>query len=246
MTWTISSFKQRQGSRAGKLRLSLPLLLVGFSTLFPASLSAAGVKQEWEIDKPQKGEDFSASIRKLADLSGFQCSFDQLMTFADGGAKHYAGSLAILKPGRFRWQYRLPYDQLYIGDGHVIWHYEPDLLQAERLTDLETVNPVVMQLLAGRVKLADISVEAERYDRKQEIHSYKVHVADAPPVWLGFSKTGHLVSIDREDLLGNRNLMTLSGCSYVAPSEKLFSFTPPAGVEVLDLRSAEVLPLRAE
>ncbi|TLS75988.1 LolA [Mariprofundus erugo] len=237
-------FKDK-ADRAGKLLVSLPLLFC-IGTVNPSSLMAASVKQEWEIDSSQKGGGFSTNIRKLADLSGFQCSFDQLMTFADGGAKHYAGSLAILKPGRFRWQYRLPYDQLYIGDGQVIWHYEPDLMQAERLTDLETVNPVVMQLLAGHVKLSDITVQEQRFDSTQEIHSYKVHVADAPPVWLGFSKAGHLVSIDREDLLGNRNLMTLTGCSYVAPSEKLFSFTPPAGVEVLDLRSAEVLPLRAE
>ncbi|PIP02571.1 MAG: LolA, partial [Zetaproteobacteria bacterium CG23_combo_of_CG06-09_8_20_14_all_54_7] len=130
-----------------------------------------------------------------------------------------------------------PYDQLYVGDGQVIWHYEPDLLQAERLTDLETINPVVMKLLDGRVPLADIRVVERSFDAERNIHRFKVQVTDAPQVWLGFSLQGNLVYIERQDLLGNRNMMHLSDCSYVAPAEKLFSFTPPDGVDVLDLRS---------
>jgi len=201
------------------------------------SASAATVKQDWQLDGQEKGLSFTNSIERLATQRGFACRFDQLMEFSDGGGKHYSGDLAILKPGHFRWQYRKPYDQLYVGDGQVIWHYEPDLLQAERLTDLETINPVVMKLLDGRVPLADIRVVERSFDAERNIHRFKVQVTDAPQVWLGFSLQGNLVYIERQDLLGNRNMMHLSDCSYVAPAEKLFSFTPPDGVDVLDLRS---------
>jgi len=201
------------------------------------SASAATVKQDWQLDGQEKGLSFTNSIERLATQRGFACRFDQLMEFSDGGGKHYSGDLAILKPSHFRWQYRKPYDQLYVGDGQVIWHYEPDLLQAERLTDLETINPVVMKLLDGRVPLADIRVVERSFDAERNIHRFKVQVTDAPQVWLGFSLQGNLVYIERQDLLGNRNMMHLSDCSYVAPAEKLFSFTPPDGVDVLDLRS---------
>ncbi|PIW47572.1 MAG: LolA [Zetaproteobacteria bacterium CG12_big_fil_rev_8_21_14_0_65_54_13] len=217
-------------------RLSAALLCSAM-LLCITSASAATVKQDWQLDGQEKGLSFTNSIERLATQRGFACRFDQLMEFSDGGGKHYSGDLAILKPGHFRWQYRKPYDQLYVGDGQVIWHYEPDLLQAERLTDLETINPVVMKLLDGRVPLADIRVVERSFDAERNIHRFKVQVTDAPQVWLGFSLQGNLVYIERQDLLGNRNMMHLSDCSYVAPAEKLFSFTPPDGVDVLDLRS---------
>jgi len=204
--------------------------------LLITSASATVVKQAWTLDAQDKGASFANNLQRLEALRGFECRFDQVMAFPEGGGKRYSGNFAILKPGHFRWQYRKPYDQLYVGDGHVIWHYEPDLMQAERLTDLQSINPVVMKLLAGRVPLADIRVIKRSYDRKLHIYRFKVAVTDAPPVWLGFSTHGDLVSIERHDLMGNRNIMSLSACSYVAPPGKLFSFTPPAGVDVLDLR----------
>jgi outer membrane lipoprotein carrier protein len=200
--------------------------------------AAATVKQEWQLDAyaHQQGDFFANSIKRMVRLPGFSCRFDQLMVFSDGGGQHYAGTLAILKPGRFRWQYEQPYEQLYLGDGRSIWHYEPDLMQAERLDNLESVDPTVMRLLDGRVKLDEIRVLEEVYDSKLDIRRYRVRIGDSPEVWLGFSKYGDLVYIEREDLLGNRNKMSLSRCAYVAPARNLFSFTPPAGVEVLDLR----------
>ena len=67
---------------------------------------------------------------------------------------------------------------------------------------------------------------------------FRSRIGDSAAVWLGFNKLGDLVAIERTDLLGNSNRMRLSECSYVAPSANLFSFTPPEGVDVLDLRSA--------
>ena len=178
------------------------------------------------------------SIQRLSDFPGFRCQFEQLMLYTDGGSQRYGGDLAVLKPGKFRWQYQFPYAQLYIGDGKVIWHYEPDLLQAERLGNLESVDPVVMRLLEGRVAASEIETLEQQRDSDAGIRSYKVRVGkDAPVTWLGFLDSGELAFIEREDMLGNRNRVSLSACSYIAPPANLFSFTPPEGVEVLDMRS---------
>lgn len=209
--------------------------------LLATPLHAAKVEQVWKLDGDDKKPSvdfFAESIQRLADLPGFQCRFDQLMVFSDGGGQKFSGQVALLKPKRFRWSYEKPYDQLYIGDGSVIWHYEPDLMQAERLSDLEQVDPAVMQLLDGRVAVKDVEVMRESFDSKLQIRRYQVRIRDSADVWLGFNKLGDLVSIERTDLLGNSNRMRLSACSYVAPSPNLFSFTPPADVDVLDLRSA--------
>jgi len=206
--------------------------------LVPAALSASTVEQVWQLDAEQSNETdfFKDSIKKLSDISGFKCHFDQHIVYTDGGGQRYSGELAVRKPGRFRWQYKQPYEQLYVGDSKLIWHYEVDLMQAERLSNLDAVDPVVMQLLDGRVSFSDIRILRQEHDKKLNIWRYQVHIGDTPAVWLGFSRHGDLSFIERRDVLGNSNRMTLSTCSFIAPAENLFSFTPPEGVEVLDLR----------
>jgi len=178
---------------------------------------------------------FQKSMAKLSGLAGFQCRFEQQMKFSDGGSQQYSGELAVRRPGMFRWQYQLPYEQLYVGDGSVIWHYEPDLMQAEKLGDLESVDPVVMRLLDGRLSPKDISI-VDRREQGGQKH-YQVALESTEPVWLAFAADGHLHSIERNDVLGNINRMVLNDCAYIAPSKNLFSFSPPADVDVLDMRS---------
>src|SRR6267378_6694863 len=40
------------------------------------------------------------------------------------------GSFAFLRPGRFRWAYDSPVDQLIVGDGERAWIYDRDIKQA--------------------------------------------------------------------------------------------------------------------
>jgi outer membrane lipoprotein carrier protein len=214
------------------------ILIWGACLLFPMILSASA-EQVFPLDARQNSDSkfLENSIKKLAGMAGFQCHFDQLIAYGDGSEQSYSGELAVRKPGLFRWQYRQPYEQLYIRDGEVIWHYEADLMQAERLSDLESVNPVVMKLLDGQISFSDVHMLRKEYDEGLNIWRYQVQIGDGPAVWLGFSRFGDLSSIERQDVLGNSNRMSLSTCSFIAPAANLFSFTPPDGVEVLDLRT---------
>ncbi len=211
----------------------------GACLLLPMILSAYAAEQVFPLDAGQRNNSkfLKKSLEKLSNIAGFNCHFDQLIAYNDGSSQSYSGELAVRKPGRFRWQYRLPYEQLYIGDGEVIWHYEADLMQAERLSDLESVDPVVMRLLDGRIAFSDIHLLRQERDQGLNVRRYQIQIGDAPAVWLGLSRYGDLSSIERQDVLGNSNRITLSTCSFIAPAENLFSFTPPDGVEVLDLRT---------
>jgi len=225
-----------------KWRVMETLMLSLLSLLCITSVSAATLTEQWDLDANEdsiqqpKSDFFDRSIKRLSRLPGFDCHFDQLLAFTDGGGKHYSGALAVLKPKRFRWQYQQPYEQLYLGDGSLIWHYEPDLMQAERLNNLEAVDASVMGLLDGSIRVSEIKMYKREYDAKLNVQRYQVRLKDSPKVWLGFSKYGDLVYIERQDMLGNSNQLRLSECSYIAPSKKIFSFTPPAGVDVIDMR----------
>ena len=229
------------GMMPGMMKQALILALSSFFMI--GSLSAGSVTQQWDLDAHEqenivqpKSDFFDRSIKRLAALPGFDCHFDQILEFSDGSGKLYSGNVAVLKPKRFRWQYQKPYEQLYLGDGDSIWHYEPDLMQAERLSNLEAVDSSVMGLLDGSISTTEIEMLQREYDAELDVQRYQVRVKDSPEMWLGFSKYGDLVYIERLDALGNSNQLRLSQCSYVAPLQNLFSFTPPAGVDVLDMR----------
>lgn len=40
-----------------------------------------------------------------------------------------SGTVALRKPGRFRWNYREPYERVIVADGERVWFYEADLEQ---------------------------------------------------------------------------------------------------------------------
>lgn len=46
-----------------------------------------------------------------------------------------SGRLKLLRPGRFKWEYILPYEQLIVADGQFLWIFDPELDQA-------TVKPI--------------------------------------------------------------------------------------------------------
>jgi outer membrane lipoprotein carrier protein len=60
-----------------------------------------------------------------------------------------SGTFAFQRPGRFRWSYEKPYEQLIVGDGDKVWIYDRDLNQVivRKLDVALGANPAA--LLAG-------------------------------------------------------------------------------------------------
>jgi outer membrane lipoprotein carrier protein len=169
-------------------------------------------------------------LEKLASLQGFTCRFEQVIYYADGGEQHYTGELAVRRPGKFRWQYQKPYAQLYISDGKVIWLYEPDLMQVQRLSDIDAIDPLVMKLLDGRVRVQDVHLlEAEKGNG-----IWHVAIGQGPDIWLAMDAGGNLQWLESRDALGNRNRMILENMERKAPAAATFDFRPPPGVEVIE------------
>jgi len=173
-------------------------------------------------------------LSKMSETVGFSCLFRQIVFFTEGGEQRYSGTLTIKRPGHFRWQYSIPYEQLYISNGGVVWHYEADLMQAERMKNLDAVDPVAMKLLDGRIGLKDIKLLATENFGAGYL-SYRVQIDNGPELILTFSAAGELYWLESKDMLGNRNRIILSEINRKTPSEALFQFVPPEGVEVVNI-----------
>ena len=61
-----------------------------------------------------------------------------------------AGRLYLQKPGKFRWDYSEPSEQLILADGKQIWFYDKDLQQANvRNMDASLANTPAVLLSGG-------------------------------------------------------------------------------------------------
>ncbi len=170
------------------------------------------------------------SLERLAVTGGFTCAFEQQLLFADGTRQVYSGTLAVRRPMRFRWHYTAPYEQLYVSDGVRIWHYEPDLMQVRILRQLDEIDPVVMRLLDGSVGFDDVMLVGMDEKRRR----YQVRIGAASRIWLELGAHGRLSAIESVDALGNRNRIRLLNVRAARPPEHVFTFTVPAGVDVVE------------
>lgn len=100
------------------------------------------------------GQAFAGGAEALksfaADVRSASMSFVQ--TVADQNGKvlqESRGTFQFARPGKFRWLYTRPYEQLIVGDGQKVWVYDKDLNQVtvKALGDALGSSPAA--LLAG-------------------------------------------------------------------------------------------------
>ncbi len=211
------------------LNKTMPAFLFSFFLLAffqPSALAAQGAAVS-------RNSDLGQALAHLSALQGFSCQFKQVLSYAEGGERSYSGELAVLRPGKFRWHYTKPYEQLYVSNGEEIWLYEPDLMQAQRLQDLGEVEPVVLQLLDGRVGLEDITVLAKEDSYGSEgWHLLVGKGSQAVDVYVGVLNQT-LSWIGSVDALANRNTLHLLQLRPKKPETEIFEFHAPEGVDVI-------------
>jgi len=67
----------------------------------------------------------------LKDVTTLQASFEQSMLDEEHrSANRSRGVFYLQRPGKFRWDYVEPEDQMIVADGRQIWFYDPELEQA--------------------------------------------------------------------------------------------------------------------
>lgn len=78
--------------------------------------------------------------RSYQNTIGFRARFVQEDHRRDGSVLRGEGELAYLRPGRMRWSYAPPQEQLLVTDGKTLWLYDP-LLENVTLSTWEDLGP---------------------------------------------------------------------------------------------------------
>ncbi|MBK7898587.1 MAG: outer membrane lipoprotein chaperone LolA [Betaproteobacteria bacterium] len=175
--------------------------------------------------------------RFLETTRSYRAEFSQRVV-AKGGRKPQisAGTLAILRPGKLRWEVLRPYPQLVVGDGERFWIYDPELRQVTVRKAGEAIGSSPAALLSGSEDLRKNFALAEAGEADGlEWAEARPRAADSgfERLRLGFSG-GELKAMELHDQFGQVTTVEFTRVERnpkLAPS--LFRFVPPSGADVV-------------
>jgi outer membrane lipoprotein carrier protein len=146
------------------------------------------------------------------------------------------GTMQFERPGKFRWEYDKPYEQVIVSDGSRVWLYDKDLNQVTVRKYDRALGSSPAALLAG-------SNEIEKSYRFTGLGSQDgLDWLEAVPrtqdtafekIKLGFGKSG-LEAMELRDQFGQITVIkfsTLERNAKLAP--EAFRFVPPKGADVI-------------
>lgn len=202
----------------------LKKLFIGLSILLCATTAHAAATD--------KLKSFIASTR-----SG-QADFTQMVL--DKNSKKIqsaSGTMQFVRPGKFRWVYQKPYEQLIVGDGEKFWLHDVELNQV-------TVKKLDAALGSSPAALLSGSNEIERSFALKNIEARnelewlqalpKTQDTSFEKILMAFNAQSDLVIMELYDAFGQKTVLRFSSLQrnpHLAAS--LFSFTPPKGADVL-------------
>ncbi len=197
-------------------------LLVFLSLLFAGNLHASSIDR------------FKTFLRTTQSA---RANFEQKVHDRDGKlVQESKGSFVFLRPGRFRWVYAKPVDQLIVSDGERVWIYDRDLKQVTVRRVSKALGSTPAALLAGAsdIERAFELADAGERDGLEWLEAKpREREAGFERIRMGFGVAG-VQAMELTDHFGQTTLLRFSGLvrnPKIDPTE--FRFEPPKGADVL-------------
>jgi outer membrane lipoprotein carrier protein len=154
-------------------------------------------------------------------------------------SKTSTGTFEFLRPNRFRFDYKKPFEQTIVADGQTLWLYDADLKQVTARKQAQVLASTPAALIASAGDLAALRrdfdleaagekggllwVQATPRDKEGQLHSIRA----------GF-RGNELAALEILDSFGQRSMITFTRMelNVTLPAGR-FQFQPPAGADVL-------------
>lgn len=174
----------------------------------------------------------------LASTRTLTARFTETVSNANAATvKQSSGSVAIAKPGRFRWDYRKPYRQIIVADGTRLWVYDPGLEQV-------TVRPEPRALAAGPASLlagsgsVEASFEVSDSGRSGGLEWLRLVPTSADSdyreIRIGLGLNDEIRAMELDSKLGQTTRLDFTDVKRnVAIDPGRFRFKPPKGADVV-------------
>lgn len=196
-----------------------------------------------------------ATVRGLESLEAFvkntrsgRAEFTQVVTSParDGQTaktKTSSGSFEFLRPNRFKFVYKKPFEQSIVSDGQTLWLHDVDLNQvtARKLSQVLGGTPAAVIAAAADIKAlqADfiLAPQPDKDGLEWILATPKTRDGQVQSITVGFresAKGSELARLEILDSFGQRSVMSFSNFEVnPALNAAGFQFKPPAGADVI-------------
>ena len=157
--------------------------------------------------------------------------------------KTSSGSFEFLRPNRFKFLYKKPFEQSIVSDGQTLWLHDLDLNQvtARKLTQVLGGTPAAVIAAAADIKAlqADFTLvpQPDKGGLEWVRATPKTKDGQVQNISVGFKtsdKGSELAVLEILDSFGQRSVMTFSQFEVnPALSATGFQFKPPVGADVI-------------
>lgn len=181
-----------------------------------------------------------------------RASFSQVVTSPskDGQApkiKTSTGSFEFLRPNRFKFIYKKPFEQSIVADGQTLWLYDVDLNQVTSRKLAQVLNGTPAAVIAAAADLKGLQADftlrplPEKAGLQWVEATPKTREGQLQSIRVGFKavenqgqKGTELAILEILDSFGQKSVMTFSQFEInpaLSPAD--FQFKPPAGADVI-------------
>jgi len=174
---------------------------------------------------------------KLNAIRTMSATFTQVVKAKKREVSRTTGTMALSRPGRFRWDTKTPMPQLVVADGKRLWVYDVDLEQVTVKKQEKGVGGTAGLFLSGYDDTVnrDYTVTASMEGKKQvfDMHakSKKANFQRVKLIFAGDTLNG----LELFDQLGQYTQVRLSNIkNNPTLAAKLFKFKTPKGVDLVE------------
>ncbi len=166
-----------------------------------------------------------------------QANFTQTVFDQNGKRMQSAsGVMQFQRPGKFRWSYQKPYEQIIVGDGAKFWLYDVDLNQVtvKKLDAALGSSPAALLAGSNEIERGFSLKEAGTREGLEWLQATP-RLQDSSLVMMGFDEQASLVAMELNDSFGHKTVLRFSGMQRnpkIAGAQ--FQFSPPAGADVIN------------
>lgn len=178
------------------------------------------------------------SLRSFVkETQSARAAFSQIVLDRSGQARQQAsGTMVFSRPGKFRWTYEKPYEQLIVGDGAKLWVYDKELEQVTVKQLGEALGSSPAALLAGNNEIEKFFSLGDAGSR--DGLDWLEAVPKSKDTTFEFIRMGFagntLKVMELKDNFGSRTVIRFD---KLERNPKLgadqFKFTPPKGADVI-------------
>ena len=154
-------------------------------------------------------------------------------------SKTSSGTFEFARPGRFKFTYKKPFEQLIVADGQTVWLYDVDLNQVTARKQAQALGSTPAALIASSADIKALQNDFNLADAADQdgsqwvLGSPKAKDNQLQSVRVGF-RQNQLEKLEIVDTFGQKSVITFSGFQTNAViNPELFQFKPPAGADVV-------------